>query len=316
MTRQSGFFGTEILGLTFSRKVLRPGQRESSTGIECADRSPKEKIMNSSSRMTLVLPFAGVLLVLSCVIPPVAQAQVPADIAARTVQYAATDIIPIRAKVRFSTLIVLPADEEILDATTGDKEFWIINGDHNLCYLHPAQHGIRTNLNLITASGHVYSFLLTEISKDPKAEPDLKVFVERKEGSAFPGADSVAPLARASEVQAYKTAVDAARVEASQQVHAALEKAHQEINQYREQYAGKLQFDYSYDSKASRPPFSVSAIYYDDKFTYIKSSAQEKPTVYELKDGKPNLINFDLDTDVYVIPKILDSGYLVLGKKS
>ena len=84
---------------------------------------------------------------------------------------AETDIVPIHAKIRFSTLIVLPADEEILDATTGDKEFWIINGEHNLCYLHPAQQGIRSNLNLITSSGHVYSFLLTEISNEPKAAP-------------------------------------------------------------------------------------------------------------------------------------------------
>ena len=79
--------------------------------------------------------------------------------------------------------------------------------------------------------------------------------------------------------------------------------------------AGKLQFDYSYDAKATCPPFSVSAIYHDDKFTYIKSSAEEKPTIYEVKDGKPNLINFDLATACTSIPKILDSGYLVLGKK-
>jgi type IV secretory pathway VirB9-like protein len=238
-----------------------------------------------------------------------------ADSGARTVQYAETDIIPIHAKVRFSTLIVLPADEEILDATTGDKEFWIINGTHNLCYLHPAQQGIRSNLNLITSSGHVYSFLLTEISSEPNAEPDLKVFVERKEESTIGGSAVVPALARASEVQAYKTAVDTARAEASEKVQAAQDQAQKEINQYREQYAGKLQFDYTYDSKAARPPFSVSAIYHDDKFTYIKSAAQEKPTIYEEKDGKPNLINFDLSNGVYVIPKILDNGYLALGKK-
>ena len=133
-----------------------------------------------------------------------------ADSGARTVKYAETDIIPIHAKIRFSTLIVLPVNEEILDATTGDKEFWIINGAHNLCYLHPAQQGIHSNLNLITSTGHVYSFLLTEISNEPSAEPDLKIFVERKEESTINGASGVPPLARASEVQAYKTAVDAA----------------------------------------------------------------------------------------------------------
>jgi len=238
-----------------------------------------------------------------------------ADSGARTVKYAETDIIPIHAKIRFSTLIVLPVNEEILDATTGDKEFWIINGAHNLCYLHPAQQGIHSNLNLITSTGHVYSFLLTEISNEPNAEPDLKIFVERKEESTINGAAGVPPLARASEVQAYKTAVDAARAESAQAVQAAQERAQREISQYREQYAGKLQFDYTYNAKAARPPFSVAAIYHDEKFTYIKCTAQEKPTIYEVKDGKPNLINFELVNGVYVIPKIVDQGYLALGKK-
>jgi len=238
-----------------------------------------------------------------------------ADSGARTVKYAETDIVAIHAKIRFSTLIVLPVEEEILDATTGDKEFWIINGAHNLCYLHPAQQGIRSNLNLITSTGHVYSFVLTEISNEPNAEPDLKVFVERKEESTIAGTSGVPPLARASEVQAYKTAVDAARTEAAQAVEAAEQRVQREISQYREQYAGRLAFDYSYSSKAAHAPFSVTAIYHDEKFTYIKCSAQEKPTIYEIKDGKPNLINFDLANGVYVIPKIVDQGYLAVGKK-
>jgi type IV secretion system protein VirB9 len=237
-----------------------------------------------------------------------------ADTGARTVQYGETDIIAVHAKIRFSTLIVLPANEEILDATTGDKEFWIINGAHNLCYLHPAQQGIRSNLNLITSSGHVYSFLLTEISSQPNTEPDLKIFISRKEESSINGASGVAPLARASEVQAYKAAVDTARAESAHAVEAAEERAQNEINQYREQYAGKLTFDYTYNAKDARP-FAVLAIYHDDKFTFVKCAAHEKPTIYEIKDGKPNLINFQLTNGVYVIPKIVDRGYLILGKK-
>jgi type IV secretory pathway VirB9-like protein len=236
-----------------------------------------------------------------------------ADSGARTVEYAESDIIPIHAKIRFSTLIVLPANEEILDATTGDKDFWIINGTHNLCYLHPAQQGIRSNLNLITSAGHVYSFLLTEVSKDPNAAPDLKIFVERKKESGI--GTAAPPLARASDLEAYKTAVDAARTEAAQAVQAAEERAQNEISQYHEQYAPKLRFDYSYDAKANMPPFSISAIYHDDKFTYFQCQAREKPTIYEVKDGKPNLINFDLNDGVYIVPKILDNGYLALGRK-
>src|SRR5579862_6736358 len=90
---------------------------------------------------------------------------------ARVVKYSKEDVVPVHAKLRFSTLIVLPDEEEILDFTTGDREFWIINGSHNLCYVHPAQAGIRSNLNLITASGHVYSFLLTEIGNGSSLQP-------------------------------------------------------------------------------------------------------------------------------------------------
>lgn len=57
---------------------------------------------------------------------------------------------------------------------TGDKDFWIINGAGNLCYIHPAQAGIRNNLNLITASGHVDSFLLEEISGAPNADANQR----------------------------------------------------------------------------------------------------------------------------------------------
>ena len=68
---------------------------------------------------------------------------------ARVVKYAKEDIVPVRAKLRYSTLLVLPDNEEILDFTTGDKEFWIINGVHNLCYLHPAQAGLHSRVPII-----------------------------------------------------------------------------------------------------------------------------------------------------------------------
>ena len=127
------------------------------------------------------------IVVLSVAGFPYSPAHAAADAAARVVKYSKEDIVPVHAKLRFSTLIVLPEDEEILDFTTGDKEFWIINGAHNLCYVHPAQAGIRSNLNLITASGHVYSFLLTEISDQPNVEPDLKILSNPREGSGIAG---------------------------------------------------------------------------------------------------------------------------------
>ena len=235
--------------------------------------------------------------------------------AARVVKYSKEDIVSVRAKLRFSTLIVLPEDEEILDFTTGDKEFWIINGAHNLCYVHPAQPGIRTNLNLITASGHVYSFLLTEISKEPNAEPDLKLFIEPKDESSIAGNAGLQGYVRAGEAEAYKKEIEALRAQTDQQVRTAQDQAAEQVNKFRANYQAKLQFDYTLDSKAGRDPFLVSAIYHDDSFTYIKCGAQERPALYEIKDGKPNLISFQFENGVYIAPKIIDTGYLAVGKK-
>jgi hypothetical protein len=235
--------------------------------------------------------------------------------AARVVKYSKEDIVPVRAKLRFSTLIVLPDDEEILDFTTGDKEFWIINGSHNLCYVHPAQAGIRSNLNLITATGHVYSFVLTEISNDPNAEPDLKIFVEPKEGSGIATKSGLRGYVSAGEAEAYKKELETLRAQTTEQLHAAQVQTGEQVNRFRSSYATKLQFDYLLDPKSLREPFVVSAIYHDDTFTYIKCAAREKPALYEMKDGKPNLTNFQLENGVYIVPKILDSGYLAIGKK-
>jgi type IV secretion system protein VirB9 len=232
---------------------------------------------------------------------------------ARVVKYGKEDVVPVHAKLRFSTLIVLPENEEILDFTTGDREFWIINGAHNLCYVHPAQAGIRSNLNLVTATGHVYSFLLTEVSNDPRVTPDLKLFVEPKDASST--ASALQGYVRAVDAEAYRKEMETVQTQATTDVRAAEARATEMINQFRSSYATKLHFDYALDPKLAQEPFLVSVIYHDDSFTYIRCGAREKPALYELKDGKPDLISFQVEKGVYIAPKILDSGYLAIGKK-
>ena len=93
--------------------------------------------------------------------------------ATREVSYNPRSVVRINAKLRFTTMIILPEQEQILDFVCGDKEFWIVSGAQNLAYVKPAKAGASTNLNLVTASGNVYSFLLTEGT----AEADLKLYV-------------------------------------------------------------------------------------------------------------------------------------------
>jgi type IV secretory pathway VirB9-like protein len=260
-----------------------------------------------------LLRFA--LLVVGTAVIHASPAPAETEAVARIVKYAKEDIVPVHAKLRFSTLIVLPEDEDILDFTTGDKEFWVINGVHNLCYVHPAQAGIRSNLNLITASGQVYSFLLTEITNQPNIEPDLKLFVEAKEGSGPAANSGLRGYVSAGEAQAYKKEFETLRSQTAAEVQAAEARVADQLNQFRSGYAAKLQFDYPLEAKASRGPFLVVAIYHDDAFTYIRCGAREKPALYEIKDGKPNLISFQVANGVYIAPKIIDTGYLVIGKK-
>jgi type IV secretion system protein VirB9 len=217
---------------------------------------------------------------------------------ARIVHYHSNDIVSVRAKMRYTTLIQLPASEKILQVATGDKDFWIIDAVGNYCFLHPAKEGIHSNLNLITDKGTVYSFTLDD---DESSEPDLKVVIEPSDPSSIAAASGADKLVPASAVTA-----------AQQQAQLAQHRAAQAVEEFRANYpTAALKFDYTYKNDE---PFQVSAIYHDDKFTYIKSSASEKFSVYEVKDGKPDLINYQLTDGTYVIPEVVDKGYLEIGK--
>ncbi len=218
---------------------------------------------------------------------------------ARIVHYHANDIISIRAKMHYTTLITLPPSEKILEVATGDKDFWILDAVQNYCFLHPAKEGIHSNLNLITDKGNVYSFTLDDVET---ADPDLKVVIEPSDPSTLASVRGPETFVPASEVAAARIQAQAAELNAKQSVE-----------QFRANYPVEhLVFDYKYKNKR---PFNVQAIYHDDHFTYIKSSAPEKFAVYELKDGKPDLISFQLKDNTYVIAQVVDKGYLQIGKK-
>ena len=223
------------------------------------------------------------------------------DASARTVQYHSQDIVPIHAKLKYTTLIEVPATEKIMEAATGDKDFWVVDVVSNFCFVHPAKAGISSNLNLITDKGNIYSFTLQDVSNTSEA-PDLKVLVQPADHSSIVASTGPSQF------------IPAAQLEQSKQELVALQShVEQAVDEYKSSYPLQLKFDYSY--KANEAPFNIQTIYHDDKFTYIKTTAPEKFSVYEMKDGKPNLVTYDLREGTYIIPKIMDSGYVELGKK-
>ena len=50
---------------------------------------------------------------------------------AKVIEYGDRDVVRVNTKLRYTTLIVLPKNERILDFTCGDKEFWVVNGTEN-----------------------------------------------------------------------------------------------------------------------------------------------------------------------------------------
>lgn len=230
-----------------------------------------------------------------------ASVTVAQDSSARTVQYHSQDIVPIHAKLKYTTLIEVPPTEKIMEAATGDKDFWVVDVVGNFCFVHPAKAGISSNLNLITDKGNIYSFTLQDVSGTSTA-PDLKVLIEPADHSSIVASSGPSQY------------VPAAQLEQSKQQLAALQShVEQAVDEYKSDYPLQLKFDYAY--RANEAPFDIESIYHDSKFTYIKTNAPEKFSVYEMKDGKPNLINYDLRDGTYIIPKVMDSGYVELGKK-
>ena len=217
---------------------------------------------------------------------------------ARIVHYHMNNIVQIRARMHYTTLIQLPPSEKIMEVATGDKDFWIIDALGNYCFLHPAKAGIQSDLDLITNKGNVYSFVLKD---DESAEPDLKVVIEPSDASSLAAADGVTKFVSESQVNVARA-----------QAQIAETRAADEVEQFRADYPTKtLKFDYSYRNK---PPFDVTAIFHDDRFTYIQSTAQEKFAVYEVKDKKPDLVSFQLQDGTYILPQVVDKGYLEIGK--
>jgi type IV secretion system protein VirB9 len=158
-------------------------------------------------------------------------------------------------------------------------------------------------MNLVTASGAVYSFLLTE--KGGAGTPDLKVYVNA-DPSAPQGKPKYYSAAQVEDLEAELT-------ETKAQVEAANRRAAESIAAYQQQYPSKLQF--AYGPLKYEKPFLVRSIWHDGQFTYIKADASELPALYEVKDGKPALLNFQVHEGTYVVPKVVDKGYLALGKE-
>src|SRR5687767_14109820 len=142
----------------------------------------------------------------------------------------ATDrsLIPLNTRLRYTTMIVLPDGEEILDVICGDRDFWVISATQNIAHVKPAKEGAATNLNLVTSSGSVFSFLLNE----KNGSPDLKVYVKGDERAAT----GKRKYYSAAQVEGLEAELRSARAA----VEAAGRRADEAVAAYRQDYPTRL----------------------------------------------------------------------------
>ena len=220
----------------------------------------------------------------------------------------------LRTRVRHTTVIVLPADENILDFVVGDSEYWHLAGAANVAFLKPLRPDAATNIALVCESGRIYSFLVAEHSDGP---PHLVVRVESgAEAAQLSGGSGRPAFVARSEVAAYQQMAAEAAAAARSAREEAESRAASEIEEFRAGYPERLAFEYRLDGDAADRPFLVEAMWHDGQFTYLRSHAQESPALYELRDGEPALVAYDLTEDgLYIARHVLADGWLQIGDK-
>lgn len=234
--------------------------------------------------------------------------------APRSVTVSESDTPPVvRAGLLQSTLILLPAEEKVATVFGGDTVDWVFDGGHvasRFISVKPRLANSMTDIHIVSDHGNEYTLQLREVSNDSDPHFDSKIFIVPGDQAAKDRLTQLPVFVPAAELDKAKQEANAARAAASAELKAEDTKA----EQYRSQYPGSLHFDYTWDQKKGKG-LGLQEIWRDDKFTYLRGQFQETPALYELKDGKGSLINFDYNAGLYTVPKELDNGYLVIGKR-
>jgi type IV secretion system protein VirB9 len=234
--------------------------------------------------------------------------------APRTVMVSEADTPPvIRACLLQSTLIILPSEEKVANVFAGDTVDWVFDGGRvasRFISIKPKVANGSTDIHIVSDHGNEYTFELHEVSSEQDPHFDSKVFIAAGDKVAKDRLTQLPVFVPASELDKAKQEAVAAKAAQAAELKAEEAKA----EQYRSQYPGSLHFDYTWDQSKGKA-LGLQEIWRDDKFTYLRGQFQETPALYEFKDGKGSLINFDFNAGLYTVPKQLEHGYLTIGKQ-
>jgi type IV secretion system protein VirB9 len=219
----------------------------------------------------------------------------------------------VRAALLQSTLILLPPEEKVATVFGGDTVDWVFDGGHvasRFISVKPKVANGTTDIHIVSDHGNEYTLELQEVSSDSDPHFDSKIFLVPSDKAAKDRLAELPVFVPAADLERAKQEAVTAKAAARAELKAQDSKA----EQYRSQYPGSLHFDYSWDQKKGHE-LGLQQVWRDDKFTYLRGRFQETPALYEVKDGKGSLINFDFSNGLFTVPKELDNGYLAIGKK-
>ena len=234
--------------------------------------------------------------------------------APRTVVVLDTDSPPVvRAGLLQSTLIMLPPEEKVATVFGGDTVSWVFDGGHvasRFISIKPKIANSTTDVHIVSDHGNEYTLQLREVSSDSDPHFDSKVFVTPGDQAGKDKLAAMPVFVPAAELDKAKRETAEAEAKVTNERKAEQTKA----ETYRSKYPGELHFDYVWDRKKA-DALGLQQVWRDDKFTYLRGKFQETPVLYELKDGKGSLINWDYSDGLYTVPKTVFQGYLTIGKQ-
>jgi hypothetical protein len=229
--------------------------------------------------------------------------------APRTVIVSEAETPPvIRAGLLQSTLILLPAEEKIATVFGGDTVDWVFDGGHvasRFISTKPKVANSTTDIHIISDHGNEYKLQLREVSGDDDPHFDSKIFIAPGDQSAKDKLAAMPVFVRQSKTRGRRCkSLPGCRAEG------------------RGDQSGDIPQPIS-----RKPPLRLclgpgqgegsraSTDLARRQVTYLRGQFQETPALYELKDKKGSLINFDYNNGLYTVPKELDHGYLAIGKE-
>jgi type IV secretory pathway VirB9-like protein len=250
-----------------------------------------------------------------------ANAQIPhlEPSAPRTIVIADASPPPlVRAGLLQSTLIELPVEEKVATVFGGDTVSWVIDAGRvasRYVSIKPRIADSTTDLHIISDHNNEYTIELREISSD-KDNPhfDSKVYVSSTDPKTAENIIKAPVFLPAAEVEAKEAQLKKEAEDARKAAEADHKTIAATVENFKASYPSSLHFDYAWDVKKGNA-LGLMQIWRDDKFTYLRGRFQETPALYELKDGKGSLINFDFANGLYTVPKTVAQGYLSIGKQ-